>query len=129
MPATLIGLGPSMPYKKHQNALPSKGQFHGVIENLLVAFALAFQNNVVHAGKIPSEQPRQGRVNLNSSVEHICEEQPLEVLPGQCGDWCDLDVFDSVALGIAVLAQDGIELNFSHCAGLTGGTGPSRHWR
>jgi hypothetical protein len=23
-----------MPYKKHQNALPSKGQFHGVIENL-----------------------------------------------------------------------------------------------
>jgi hypothetical protein len=25
-----------MPYKKHQNALPSKGQFHGVIENLRI---------------------------------------------------------------------------------------------
>ena len=30
--ATLIGLAPSMPHRKHQNHPPGKDQFHGVIE-------------------------------------------------------------------------------------------------
>ena len=34
MPATLIGLAPSMPHRKHQNHPPGKDHFHGVIENL-----------------------------------------------------------------------------------------------
>ncbi|MCX6634591.1 MAG: hypothetical protein NT090_05835, partial [Acidobacteria bacterium] len=40
MPATLIGLNSSMPYKKHQNRPPSKDQSHGVIENLRISDVL-----------------------------------------------------------------------------------------